>query len=62
MKTLFNDKMSSAEAQRIFFDYVVAHKGENVEAVKDEYRKVSRLIVKRERKENVGKLTSYSFE
>ena len=62
MKTLFNNKMSSAEAQRIFFNYVVEHRGENVEAVKDEYRKVSRQIIRRERKENAGHLTSYRFD
>ena len=59
---LFNDQMSSPEAQRIFFDYVSEHKGENIDAVKDEYRRVTRDIVRRERQENEGMMTSYHLK
>ena len=59
IKRIFNDKMSSTEAESIFFDYVAKHKGENVDAIKDEYRKVSKKIIRRERKENAGVMTSH---
>ena len=61
MKTMFNETMTSSQAQRIFFDYAAAHKGENIEDVKAEYCEVSRKIIRRELTENEGYMTSYQF-
>jgi len=59
MKAMFNDKMSSTEAMRMLFEYASAHRGEDMEDVKKEYREVSRKIVLREAKESNGRMTSY---
>lgn len=61
MKSLFNINMSSPEAQRVFFDYVAEHKGENVDEVAREYKEISKQIIRREMDENAGKMTSYRF-
>lgn len=61
MKELFNTNMSSPEAQRVFFDYVAAHRGENVDEVTREYKEISQQIVRREMEESAGKMTSYRF-
>ena len=62
MKPIFNEKMSSPEAMRILFDYAAAHPNENIDEVRREYNEVSKNIIRREFKENFGKMTSYHFE
>lgn len=61
MNRMFDETMSSTQAQRIFFDYAAAHKGEDIEEVKEEYRHVSKQIIIRELKENDGYMTSYQL-
>ena len=58
---LFNEKMTSTEAQRVLFEYADAHRGENMEAVKAEYQEVARAIVRREMRDNAGFMTSYGY-
>ena len=59
MKKIFDAKMSSSEAQRVFFNYVDKHKGENLDDVKKEYKDVSKRIILRELKEKPGMMTSH---
>ena len=54
---LFNENMSSKDAQKILFDYAEKHRGEDMEEVKKEYREVLPKIIRREMKENEGWLT-----
>ena len=61
MRTIFNERMSSQEAQRVFFEYVAAHRGENIEGVKQEYKDVLKTIVRKELKSNDGYMTSNKF-
>ncbi len=61
MKTMFNETMTRPEAQRIFFNYVAEHRGENIDAVKAEYLEVSRKIVQREARDSSNCMTSYKF-
>lgn len=62
MNAMFNETMSSTEAMRIFFEYADAHRGEDMEAVKEEYRKVSRQIIQRESAETKFCMTSYHID
>ena len=62
MKSLFNDNMSSTEAKRVLFEYADAHKGENLEEVKAQYKEVVKRIIDRELKTNEGNMTSYHTE
>lgn len=62
MKTMFNEKMSSTQAQRVLFDYASAHRGEDLTEVKRQYSMIVHKIVKRELQENAGKMTSYHYE
>ena len=62
MKTLFNDKMTSSEAKRVLFEYADAHRGENMEEVKAQYKEVAKRIINREFKSNEGYMTSYHID
>jgi len=61
MKAIFNETMTRPEAQRIFFNYVAEHKGENIDDVKAEYLKVSHKIIQRESQDHSKCMTSYQF-
>ena len=62
MKAIFNETMSSTEAMRIFFDYAATHKGEDISDVKEEYRKISKQIILREKDDSHGYMTSYHLD
>lgn len=57
MEELFNDRMSSAEAKRVLWEYAYAHRGEDIEEVKAQYREVAKRIIAREQKENERYMT-----
>ena len=59
MKKLFDEKMSSGEIQRVFFNYVCKHRGENIDKVKKEYKEISKKIVLRELTEKSKMMTSH---
>ena len=59
MKKLFDEKMSSGEIQRVFFNYVGKHRGENIDKVKKEYKEISKKIVLRELTEKSKMMTSH---
>ncbi len=62
MKAIFNETMSSTEAVRIFFDYAAAHRGEDLNEVEKEFRKVSAQISQRERQDGKNRMTSYRLD
>ena len=62
MSGLFNVKMSSVEAQTVLFNYAASHRGENIEDIKEEYRRVASEIMERELSQNRDVLTSYHIE
>ena len=60
--SLFNIEMSSSEAQRVFFDYVSSHQGENIDDVKRESQEMSQAIVRNEFSLANPQMTSYQFK
>lgn len=61
MDTIFDSSMTYSQAQKVWFDYVDAHRGEDISHVAEQYRDTVKQIIRRETIENHGCLTSYNF-
>ena len=55
---LFDETMTSAQAREALWRYADAHRGEDMEEVRQEYKRVAAAIAKRELEQNTGRLTA----
>ena len=59
MSTLFNEKMSYSEAQKVFFSSVAGKTAEEKNRIREEYRSILPAITNRELGEHPNRMTSH---
>ena len=61
MDTIFDSSMTYSQAQKVWFDYIDAHRVENILHVANQYMDTLKQIIRRDAIEDQGWLTSYNF-